>query len=73
MTLKNEGKTLFAIFKNEIHMGNAYGKDKNDAIISYLKKARFSINKKLICEYIVIKAIEKVHFFKSEYIILPNN
>jgi hypothetical protein len=48
MTIKNEGKTLFAILKNEFHVGNAYGNDKNDAIKSHLKKAKFPISKEII-------------------------
>ena len=71
MKMKNKGKTLYAIFKNEIHKGNAYGIDIKEAIISHLKKAQFQISNEIINEYLVIEAVENVHYFKSESIIMP--
>jgi len=71
MIMKNEGKILYAIFKKEIHKGNAYGNDKKDAIVSHLKKAQFPISDEIIKEYIAIEAIEKVHYFKSKNLIMP--
>lgn len=69
--MKNEDKILYAIFKNNIHKGNAYGVDAKDAIISHLKKARFPISNEVINEYVVIEAVENVHYFKSESVMMP--
>ena len=71
MINKNLDKKLYAIFKNEIHRGNVYGFDKLDAIKLYLRTARFSISNETINEYNVIEAIEKIHYFKSEYVVMP--
>ena len=71
MIMKNTGKTLYAIFKNKIHKGNAYGIDKKDAIISHLINAQFPVSNEIINEYDVIEAIEKTHYFKSDIVILP--
>jgi len=69
--MKNERKILFAIFKNNIHKGNAYGIDTKEAIISHLKKAQFPISNEIINEYLVVEAVENVHYFKSESIKMP--
>lgn len=69
--MKNKGKSLYAIFKKEIHKGNSYGIDEKDAIISHLKKAQFPITDKIIDEYVAVKAIENIHFFKSKSVIIP--
>lgn len=71
MINKNEGKKLYAIFKNDIHKGNAYGIDKKDAIISHMKKAQFSISDEIVNEYSAIDAVENIHYSKSEYIKMP--
>lgn len=68
MIEKNKGKKLYAIFKKEIHKGNAYGFDKIDAIKSHIKNVQLPISNEIINEYEAINAIEKVHFIKSEFV-----
>jgi hypothetical protein len=69
--MKNEGKILFAIFKNEIHKGNAYGFDEIDAIKTHLKMAGLPIDSETINEYKVFEAKEETHYHKSEFVIIP--
>jgi hypothetical protein len=71
MIIKNEGKKLFAIFKNEIHKGNSYGFDEINALESYLEQAKFPCDKETIEGYIVIAAIQDIHYFKSEFVKTP--
>lgn len=69
--MKNEEKILFAIFKNEIHKGNAYGFDEIDAIKTHLKMAELPIDSETINEYNVFEAKEETHYHKSDFVIIP--
>ncbi len=53
---------LFAIIKNNIHIGNIKATDKNLALRKYLQDANISINKKILNKYKVVIAIKYVHF-----------
>ncbi len=71
MTNKNKGKTLYAIFKNGIHLGNSYGYQEVDAIKMHLKLAKLPLNYDVMEVYFASKAIEELHFFKSPYVKFP--
>lgn len=63
--MKKEAQTLFAIYKNDIHLGNEKGVNKNAAIKKYLIAALFeeSLNdKEFVPLYSGIKAIQGIHY-----------
>jgi hypothetical protein len=63
--MKNETQTLFAIYKNEIHLGNEKAENINAAIRKYLIAALFeeSLNdKEFVSLYSGKKAIQGIHF-----------
>lgn len=71
MIMKNKGKELFAILKKDVHMGNSYGFNQLDSLKTYLEKSNFPNDTDTLNEYTVVKAIQDVHFFKSEFIKMP--
>jgi hypothetical protein len=63
--MKKETQTLFAIYKNDIHLGNEKGENINAAIKKYLIAALFeeSLNdKEFVSLYSGKKAIQGIHF-----------
>ncbi|WP_299098604.1 hypothetical protein [uncultured Winogradskyella sp.] len=63
--MSDKTETLFAIYKNDIHLGNEKGKTVNDAIKNYLKAALFqeSLNdSEFISLYKGRVAIKDIHF-----------
>ena len=53
---------LFAIIKNNIHIGNINANNKKIVLIKYLKDANISICKEIIKKYKIILAKKYVHF-----------
>jgi|GEM_PF-1767499 len=75
--MKQNHKTLFAIYKNDIHLGNSYGLNQVDAIEHYLL-ASYQIQFKDIQldeilkfqklnQYKAIQAIANIHYTKSKH------
>jgi hypothetical protein len=63
--MKNETQMLFAIYKNDIHLGNEKAENINAAIRKYLITALYkeSINNKdFVSLYSGKKAIKGIHF-----------
>ena len=63
--MKNETRILFAIYKNDIHLGNEKAENMNAAIRKYLIAALYeeSLNDKdFVSLYSAIKAIQGIHF-----------
>ncbi|AQS93630.1 hypothetical protein BXQ17_05980 [Polaribacter sp. BM10] len=63
--MKKEKQTLFAIYKNDIHLGNEKGNNLKAAIKKYLIAALFkeSLNdKEFVSSYSGKKAIKGNHF-----------
>lgn len=63
--MKKEAQTLFAIYKNDIHLGNEKDVNKNAAIKKYLIAALYeeSLNdKEFVSLYSSIKAIQGIHY-----------
>jgi hypothetical protein len=63
--MKKETQTLFAIYKNDIHLGNEKAENMNAAIRKYLIAALYeeSLNDKdFVSLYSAIKAIQGIHF-----------
>ena len=61
----NNIQTLFAIYKNETHLGNEKGINENAAIKKYLIAAfgkKSLLDKKIITLYSAKKAIKNTHF-----------
>lgn len=52
-------------------MGNSYGFNQLDSLKTYLEKSNFPNDTDTLNEYTVVKAIQDVHFFKSEFIKMP--
>jgi hypothetical protein len=72
--MKNEGKIIYAIFKNGLHQGNQYGFSKEDAITGYLKRCQLDFFPKDIefeSQYDAIIAKRNIHFQSSEGVIVP--
>ncbi len=53
---------LFAIIKNNIHIGNVSANNKELALIKYLQDANISTCKEIIKKYKVIVAKKYIHF-----------
>ena len=76
--MKKENKKLFAIYKNNIHLGNSYGETTIDAIKFYLLQSYLIQIPNITIEEILevtnlnnykgIEAIENIHYFRSKYI-----
>ena len=63
--MKIKEKTLFAIFKNENHLGNEKGKDIDEAIKKYLIASEYknSLNDiEFVSQYSGKIAIKGIHF-----------
>ncbi|MDP5106264.1 MAG: hypothetical protein NWQ31_08845 [Polaribacter sp.] len=63
--MKEETNTLYAIYKNGIHLGNEKGKNINAAIRKYLIAALYGNlldDKEFVSLYSGKEAIEKIHF-----------
>jgi len=74
--MKLNKKMLFAIYKNDIHLGNSYGLNEEDAITGYLL-ASYRIQFKDITvdeiqkiqklsQYKAILAIPSIHLYKTK-------
>jgi hypothetical protein len=76
--MKKRKKILFAIYKKSIHLGNSYGRTKDEAIKVYLKQSYSIQIPNITIEEILkidslnnfkaIKAISEVHYFKSKFL-----
>ncbi|MFI1771085.1 hypothetical protein [Thalassobellus citreus] len=70
--MKNKSSKIYAIYKNNNHLGNERGNSETDAIKSYLiaSNLKESIsNQKQISEYSAILAINGIHhyFIKNRF------
>lgn len=74
--MKNEGKIIYAIFKNGEHKGNQFGFSKTDAIKEYLISCQFELflnNKDFVSQYDAIIAKKDIHFQSSECVLIPKS
>jgi hypothetical protein len=72
--MKDKTLPLFAIYKNDVHLGNQRGASENDAIKNYVVESKFKSflsDSEFMNKYKALLAIETVHYYKSKYIIYP--
>ena len=76
--MRKDNKILFAIYKNNLHLGNSYGETEINAIKKHLLSSYtiqfpdITIEEVLelhgVDDFTTIKAMPKIHYFESKYL-----